>query len=99
VPNALFAALAAGKAILTTGVGEIAQIVDREQCGIVLDSLDQQAVHTAVEQLKDHSKLVAYQHSASRAWAEKYNWHNAQQALLAAYEGLSNAGEARHELS
>jgi len=99
VPNALFSALAAGKAILTTDVGEIAQIVDTEQCGIVLSSLDHRTVRAALDQLKDDSKLAAYKHNATRAWAEKYNWHNAQQALLAAYEGLSNAGEARHELS
>lgn len=87
-PNALFSALAAGKAVLTTNIGEIARIVAAERCGVVLESLDVDVVLAALHHLKDSRMLDAYKRNATRAGAERYNWANARQILLVSYAGL-----------
>lgn len=92
VPNALFSALAAGKAVLTTGIGEIARIVAAECCGVVLDSLDISTVLAALRNLKNPHTLDIYKRNAARAGAEQYNWANAQRALLTSYGRLLENG-------
>jgi len=88
-PNSLFAGLAAGKAILTTNVGEIARIVREENCGIVLDAPSIDLIREAIRQLHDPRLLQKYQENARRAGQTKYNWEKAQRILLGVYEALS----------
>jgi glycosyltransferase involved in cell wall biosynthesis len=95
-PNALFSALASGKAVLTTTIGEIARIVAAERCGVVLESLDSDTVLAALHHLKDPRILDVYKRNAARAGVEQYNWANAQQALLASYARLLGNGAPRH---
>ena len=50
-PNTLFNAMAAGKPILTTDVGEIARIVKMEDCGIVISDATPESVADGIRQL------------------------------------------------
>jgi glycosyltransferase involved in cell wall biosynthesis len=88
-PNALFTALAAGKAVLTTSVGEIAQIVREEDCGIVLDAPSVPAIESALERLASPAFLRQCQQNAARAGQTRYNWDSAQRILLSIYEDLT----------
>lgn len=88
-PNTLFAALAAGKAVLTTPVGEIARIVQEENCGIVLDSVSAESICLALERLRDRTFLHRCQQRARQAGRDKYNWTNAERVLVGVYEGLA----------
>ena len=88
-PNALFAALAAGKAVLTTSVGEIAQIVREEDCGIVLDTPSAQTIESALERLENRAFLHQCKQNATHAGQAKYNWGNAQRVLLGIYKDLA----------
>ena len=88
-PNALFTALAAGRAVLTTSIGEIAQIVREEECGIVLDVLSGQAIESALERLEDQTFLRQCKQNALSAGQTRYNSSNAQRVLLDIYEALS----------
>jgi len=88
-PNALFAALAAGKAVLTTSVGEIAQIVREEGCGIVLGFPSVQAIENALERMENPTFLHQCKQNAIYAGQTKYNWENAQRILLSIYKDLT----------
>lgn len=85
-PNSLFAGLAAGRAILTTNLGEIARIVREEECGIVLNAPSVGAIRAAIRRLQDPALLRKYQENARRAAQTKYNWDNAQRILLSIYD-------------
>lgn len=87
-PNALFSALAADKAILTTDLGEIARIVEEERCGVVLQSLEAGEMLAALEQFRNPQFLEACKAHAARACERQYNWRNAQTILLSSYDQL-----------
>ena len=88
-PNALFNALAAGKPVLALNVGEIAQIVCAEQCGIVVTRSEPEAIAQAVEQLREADLRHAMALNARRAAETKYNWGVAEATLLDVYAELA----------
>jgi glycosyltransferase involved in cell wall biosynthesis len=85
-PNALYAALAASRPLLTTDVGEIAQIVREEECGFVLEHATAEHIGTALTALRDPGLRAKFAENAWAASVEKYNWPVAQQNLLRLYE-------------
>ncbi len=87
-PNALFNALAAGKPLLTTNVGEIAHIVRQEQCGIVVEQPSPYALAQALLQLRDPSLRATLGVNARRAAQSRYNWAIAEATLLDVYQQL-----------
>jgi len=87
-PNALFNALAAGKPLLTTNLGEIARIVQEEQCGIIVEPLTPERLAAAIEQLRDPAVRASMSINARRAAREKYNWDVAAATLLRLYQQL-----------
>jgi glycosyltransferase involved in cell wall biosynthesis len=88
-PNALFNALAAGKPLLTTNLGEIARIVQEEQCGIVVEQLTPERLADAINQLRDPNVRAAMSMNARRAAQDKYNWDVAAATLLHLYRQLT----------
>jgi len=86
VPNALFNALAAGKPVLTTNVGEIADIVREEQCGIVVEQPTPVFLAQAIMQLRDPGLRESLAANACKAAQTRYNWAVAETALLNIYE-------------
>jgi len=88
-PNALFAALAAGKAVLTTSVGEIAQIVREEDCGTILDTPSVQAIENTLGRLENRALLHQCKQNAMRAGRTKYNWDSVRRVLLSVYKELA----------
>lgn len=91
-PNALFYALAAGKPIVTTDIGEIAEIVREEACGIVVHEASPQDIARAVDEVRDTTVRRALGVRARQAAETKYNWLTAEQVLLAVYQGLAAPG-------
>ena len=87
-PNKLFEALAAGKAILTGNLGEIAKIVKEENCGISLDVVYKENLLCAFKKLRKPSFLSEFKRNALLAGKNKYNWSNAKRTLLDAYDKL-----------
>jgi glycosyltransferase involved in cell wall biosynthesis len=94
-PNKLFEALAAGKAVITGRFGEIADIVQRERCGLCLPSLTAENLAGAFQALRQREILKLYQQNAGRAGRERYNWPRAAQELLRAYERLGIGRDGR----
>lgn len=85
-PNALFNALAAGKPVLTTNVGEIARIIREEQCGIVVEHSSPALLGQAIKSLRDPDLRNLLSANARRAAEVKYNWSIAEKALLKVYQ-------------
>lgn len=84
-PNALFGAMAAGKPIITTNTGEISQIVQEEQCGIIIDKPEPGDIAHAIKKLRDHGMYDRMARNALNTAKEKYNWELSQKVLLSVY--------------
>ncbi|MCI0691264.1 glycosyltransferase family 4 protein [candidate division KSB1 bacterium] len=87
-PNALFNALAAGKPVLTTNLGEIARIVREEKCGVIVEQPAPERLAEAVKQLRDPAFRAPLSMNARRAAQDKYNWNAAAAMLLSIYQQL-----------
>jgi glycosyltransferase involved in cell wall biosynthesis len=95
-PNALYSALAAGRPLLTTGVGEISQVVQTEGCGVVIGGADSpqaqpptaQAIAAALAQLRPAHVRAAMSQNARHAAETTYNWPAAEAELLNLYQDL-----------
>lgn len=85
-PNALFQALACGKALITGTHGEIAKIVKEENCGIVLDDISFKQLNKAFKALNSNGLLDNYKKNAFSAAMRKYNWERAEENLLNVYK-------------
>ena len=85
MPNLAFFAFGAGRPLLTTPVGEIADLVRREGCGIVLETATPVAVVDALNRLNDAAFRAALAARACELGRTEYNWSYAATQLLAAY--------------
>lgn len=90
-PNALYGALQAGRPILTTDVGEIADIVQAEGCGIVLSNTDSRTFSAALDRLKSAAHRRRMSLNARRAYETTYNWDVSRANLLQLYRDLWEA--------
>jgi len=87
-PNKLYEALAAGRALLAGAFGEIARVVRRYQCGVLMRTVTAREVAEGLSVLADRQTLRRMQANAARAAREQYNWQQAADALLGVYEKI-----------
>jgi glycosyltransferase involved in cell wall biosynthesis len=87
MPNKLFDALAAGKAMLIRdGASEMADVVRREDCGLLLSEVTPEILINAFSQLQQPETLARLQANALAAGHERYNWAVAERNLAALFE-------------
>lgn len=98
-PHKLFEALAAGKPILTGDFGEIAEVVRRTGCGIVLPTYHESAIREALERLRNKTLWAAYAHNARVAGCTEMNWGKAEEILYQEYSRLLATKLAPEETS
>ena len=85
-PNKLFEAMMCGKPIIVTDNSSMADIVRKEQCGIVVPYGDVKAIETALSQLADDEEMRDSLGLRGRAaYEEKYSWSIMEERLLGAY--------------
>jgi glycosyltransferase involved in cell wall biosynthesis len=89
-PNTLFNAMAAGKPILTTAIGEISRIVNKEACGVVIPRATHEFITVGLQALSNLSTRKIYGENSRKAAIEKYNWGNADKILLNIYKSVIN---------
>jgi glycosyltransferase involved in cell wall biosynthesis len=87
-PNSLFLALAAGRPVITTAVGEIAAIVQTENCGSVLPDLSIETIRRTLERYLDDRYWRTETANAFQASQTVYNWEMARSNLIGLYRGL-----------
>lgn len=87
-PNSLFLALAAGRPVITTPVGEIASIIQTENCGSVLPDLSTETIRRTLERYLDQQSWRTEAANAFRASQTVYNWETARRNLIGLYQEL-----------
>jgi glycosyltransferase involved in cell wall biosynthesis len=90
-PNKLFEAMMCGKPIIVSDGTSMADIVRKENCGLVVPYGDVRAIREAIVKLKNdpdlRQKLGA---NGRRAYEGKYDWRIMEQRLLTIYQQIGN---------
>jgi glycosyltransferase involved in cell wall biosynthesis len=82
-PNALFGAMAAGKPLLVTDVGEVGRIVHEEQCGVTVERAEPRLLAAGIEPFRDPNFRRDCGRRGAAAAASQYNWEAAACELIA----------------
>lgn len=90
-PNKLYEALAAGKPLITGDFGEIAEVVRREGCGVVLPRYGAAEIRQALSILEDARIREAMGSAASRAGAT-LSWEKGEETLGREYARVLGKG-------
>ena len=92
-PNSLFLALAAGKPLIVTPVGEVAQIVAAEDCGTVLADLKPETIRRGLARYRDSDFWRKQALNSFNAARPRFNWATAKQQLLEVYRWIATNPE------
>jgi len=95
MPNLAFFAFAAGRPLLVTPVGEIAEVVRREQCGVVMEADTAAAAETALHRLRDDSLRAALAARAQQLGRTEFNVTCTATRLLEAYASVQRTDPRR----
>jgi len=87
-PNSLFLALASGRPVLTTSIGEIAEIVKAWNCGTVLPNLEIGTIQQVLANYFDRNLWQQQAMAAYQAAASEYNWQMASANLVSLYQSI-----------
>ncbi len=88
MPNLAFFALAAGRPLLTTPVGEIADVVRETGCGVVMETATPEAAEKALRRLCDSAYRATLANQARHTGQAQYHWLQAAGQLVDAYAWL-----------
>ncbi len=88
-PNTLSCAMAAGRPVVATDVGDLGRIVRAAECGILIGEATPSAIAAAIEQLLDPARRARLGSNALRAAEGPYNATAERARLLELYRGLS----------
>lgn len=88
MPNLAFHALAAGRPLLVTPTGEIADLVRQTGCGVVMETASDEAARAALADLAESDRRVTLGQRARYISLERYNWSCAATQLLALYQHI-----------
>ncbi len=90
-PNKLFEAMMLGKPVIVARGSNIDQIVEQENCGIVIEYGDQDALEASLAFLQHHPVArQEYGRQARKAYENTYHWTIMQERLLMLYKDLTN---------
>jgi len=87
--NKIFEAMMFGKPILVVKGGYTAEIVQRENCGLLLDNLSAEKISGAIEMLRtDYGLRYMLGKNGKNAFDQKYSWKIMKSRLLGLYESM-----------
>jgi glycosyltransferase involved in cell wall biosynthesis len=90
-PNKLFEAMMYGKPILVSSGTAMADIVEKENCGLTVDCNSVDEIRKAIARLKEDPELCRQLGAnGRRAYEERYNWGIMKQCLLTLYQEIGN---------
>lgn len=96
MPNLSFFAFAAGRPLLVTPVGEIAEVVRREKCGLVMESATGAAAEDALCRLRDDAFRATLAARSRQLGQNEFNLKRAATQLLEAYASVNERNLGRH---
>lgn len=92
-PNVALEAMAAGKPLVVTNVGGLPALVQDEECGLIVDERDREALTEAIVALARAPERRAAMGAAGRARVEdELNWDAYAKRLVDVYERAMQAG-------
>ncbi|MBA7491961.1 hypothetical protein ES702_02509 [subsurface metagenome] len=90
LPNKLFEAMMCGKPILVTKGTAMARVVEKEDCGLVVDSSNVDEIREAITRLREEPELCRQLGANGRkAYEQRYSWEIMAQRLLNLYQRVS----------
>ena len=97
-PNKLFEAMMCGKPIIVSDGSSMADIVRKENCGLVVPYGDVGAIKLAILKLKNNPELrEELGRNGRRAYEDRYSWQIMEQRLLDAYRQLASKTSGKSE--
>ncbi len=90
MPNLAFFAFAVGRPLLVLPVGEIAEVVRRERCGIAANSSTVDGVIQGLDQLCDYRTRDTLTNRAQSLGKTKYHWALTADSLLEVYSCMAD---------
>ncbi|MEM8488663.1 MAG: glycosyltransferase family 4 protein [Bacteroidota bacterium] len=88
-PTKLFEYMAAGLPVVVSDLPTIRPIVERHNCGLLVDPLKPEAIATGLQTLlNDPEKAEQMGQRGYKAITEHYNWDNEVKTLLAVYQSI-----------
>ena len=91
LPNKLFEAMMCGKPIIVTEDSAAAEIVRKEQCGLVVNYGAIDELRDTVVTLKNSPQLRRQLgNNGRKAYDEKYSWNIMEKRILTAYKNIDN---------
>jgi len=93
-PNKLYEALAAGRPLITGDFGEIADVVRKTGCGIVLPEYSVANVRVAIETLRDRAVWNSMAAKASQFGSAFMHWEKGEEILRTEYSALLPSARA-----
>jgi glycosyltransferase involved in cell wall biosynthesis len=88
-PNKLFEAMMCGKPIIVNSGTSMADIVDKEKCGLIVKYGDVNELKNALNKLKNNKPLsTLLGDNSQRAYTQKYNWQLMEQTLISIYQKM-----------
>ncbi len=86
LPNKLFEYMMAGLPIVACDLPEIAEVIGKHDCGILVDSSDPSSIASAMRYMAEHPDKARKMGMRGRAAAvENYSWNNAAEVLHRVY--------------
>lgn len=89
-PNKMFEAMMCGKPIIVNSEVAAGNIVQQENCGVVVPYGDSQAIAARLTELKDKEYREKLGRNGRTAYEKKYGWNIMKSRLLGAYSKLSS---------
>jgi len=90
LPNKLFEYMACGIPVIASNFQEIRIIVNKSNCGILIDPTNTKEITDAILWLLEHPEEAEQMgENGRRAVEETYNWENMEKRLFEVYEELS----------
>jgi len=97
-PNKLFEAMMSGKPVLVTEDTAMADIVGKENCGLVVAPHNVEQIKETIVRLRDNPEFCRELGSnGRRAYEQQYSWEIMKQRLLGLYHKISSRMEAEQE--
>ncbi len=91
-PNTLAQAMASGKPVIATDIGDLGRLIRETGCGILLDEATPGGIAAAVERLSSPELCETMGSRGLAAAVSKYNAETVQQELVTLYEQLAAGG-------
>ena len=90
LPVKMFEYMRAGIPVIASDFPEWRQIIQKYECGILVDPEDPRSIASAIDFIIDNPKLAMQMgENGMKAIAQKYNWTAEEQKLLCLYDDLA----------